>query len=86
MMDEKKTDSASMKFTHGYMLKINGIFQFLRKTEELAEAEKKLIKEREKARKTGDYRKSDEIRGKLKKMGIIIEDTPQGPRWKKIKK
>ena len=86
MMEEKKTDSASMKFTHGYMLKINGIFQFLRKTEELAEAEKKLIKEREKARKTGDYRKSDEIRGKLKKMGIIIEDTPQGPRWKKIKK
>ncbi len=86
MLEDKKIDNASLKFAHDYMLRINGIFQFLRKTEKLTGAEKKLIKEREKARKIGDYKKSDEIREKLKKMGIIIEDTSQGPRWKKIAK
>jgi len=42
-----------------------------------------LISEREKARKDKDWAKADEIRDKLSKEGIIIEDTPEGPRWKK---
>ncbi len=86
MLENKKIDGAALKFVYDYMLKINGIFQFLRKTEKLTEAEKKLIKEREKARKRGDYKKSDELREKLKKIGITVEDTSQGPRWKKLKK
>ncbi len=43
---------------------------------------KKLIEEREKARKKRDWKKSDAIRIKLKKMGVVLEDTPEGPRWK----
>jgi len=42
-----------------------------------------LIKEREKARKEKDWAKADEIRDNLKKQGIILEDTPDGVRWKK---
>jgi len=42
-----------------------------------------LIQERQLARKNKDYKKSDEIRDKLSKMGIILEDTPQGIRWKR---
>jgi cysteinyl-tRNA synthetase len=42
-----------------------------------------LIKERQLARKNKDYKKSDEIRDKLSKMGIILEDTPAGIRWKR---
>jgi cysteinyl-tRNA synthetase len=42
----------------------------------------RLIKEREKARKAGNFKKADEIREMLKKKGIIVEDTPEGPRWK----
>ncbi len=41
----------------------------------------KLIAEREAARKNKDFKKADEIRDKLKKMGIEIEDTPYGTRW-----
>lgn len=43
----------------------------------------KLIAEREKARKNKDFKKADQIRDKLKTMGIIIEDTPYGTRWTK---
>jgi len=49
----------------------------------LDESTKKLIQERERARKKKDFRKADEIRGKLKKQGIILEDTKKGVKWKK---
>ena len=42
-----------------------------------------LIKEREEARKKKDFSKADEIRDKLSSMGIILEDTPSGTRWKR---
>jgi len=47
---------------------------------------KKLIKEREKARKNKNWKKADEIRNKLKKKGYILEDTPNGPVIKKSSK
>ena len=42
-----------------------------------------LISERNTARKNKDFKRSDEIRDKLKSMGIILEDTPQGTKWKR---
>jgi cysteinyl-tRNA synthetase len=44
---------------------------------------KRLIREREKARKSGDWKKADEIRKKISELGFILEDTPKGPRVKK---
>lgn len=41
-----------------------------------------IINLREKARKDKNYELSDEIREKLKKAGIQIEDDAEGPRWK----
>ena len=43
----------------------------------------KLINERTEAKKVKDYKKADEIREKLKDMGITIQDTSQGVKWKK---
>lgn len=45
------------------------------------EAIDKLVEERNKARKSRDFKRSDEIRDELKAQGIIIEDTAQGTRW-----
>jgi len=45
---------------------------------------KKLIDEREKARKEKNYEKADKIRQQLKEKGIILEDTKEGVRWKKL--
>ena len=44
---------------------------------------KQLIEERNEARKNKDFARSDQIRDDLKKQGIILEDTPQGTRYKK---
>ncbi len=44
----------------------------------------KLIDEREQARKDKDFAKADKIRDKLKEKGIILEDTKDGVRWKKV--
>ncbi|GAE89420.1 cysteinyl-tRNA synthetase [Acetivibrio straminisolvens JCM 21531] len=40
-----------------------------------------LIDRRQQARKEKDWKTADEIRDKLKEMGIILEDTPQGVKW-----
>ncbi len=42
-----------------------------------------LIDKRQQARKDKDFALSDKIRDDLKARGIILEDTPQGVRWKK---
>ncbi len=47
------------------------------------EAIEALIREREQARKERNFARSDEIRDMLKAQGVILEDTPQGTRWKK---
>lgn len=43
-----------------------------------------LIKKREQARKDKDFETADKIRDELKAKNIILEDTPDGVRWKKI--
>ena len=43
----------------------------------------KLIAERTQARADKDFKKADEIRDKLKQMGITLKDTPQGVTWTK---
>jgi cysteinyl-tRNA synthetase len=42
-----------------------------------------LITEREEARRSKQWVRSDEIREKLSDLGIVLEDTPQGTKWKR---
>ncbi len=52
-----------------------------RKEETLDSEIEELIEKRTEARKAKDFKTADEIRDKLKEMGIILEDTPQGVKW-----
>jgi cysteinyl-tRNA synthetase len=43
-----------------------------------------LLEERQAARKSKNFARSDAIRDELKAKGWQIEDTPKGPRLKKL--
>ncbi|MGO4890096.1 cysteine--tRNA ligase [Anaerobacillus sp. MEB173] len=43
-----------------------------------------LIEKRNEARKNRDFALADQIRDQLKEMNIILEDTAQGVRWKRV--
>ncbi|MEK3880265.1 cysteine--tRNA ligase [Paenibacillus sp. FSL M7-0420] len=52
--------------------------------EEVASEEvERLIAERAEARKNKNWSRSDEIRDELNALGILLEDTPQGMRWRR---
>jgi cysteinyl-tRNA synthetase len=42
-----------------------------------------LIAEREAARGARDWQRADALRDRLAELGIVLEDTPAGPRWKR---
>jgi len=56
----------------------------LEQEEELLDSEiDALIEERTEARKARNFARSDEIRDLLAAKGIVLEDTPQGVRWRR---
>lgn len=60
------------------------IFGILFTSVELLDEEiEQLIEERTQARKNRDFARSDEIRDLLKEKGILLDDTPQGTRWRR---
>jgi cysteinyl-tRNA synthetase len=44
----------------------------------------KLVAERTEAKKAKNFARADEIRDMLKDMGVVIEDTRQGVKWKRV--
>lgn len=56
----------------------------LAQKEELLDADiEALIKERTDAKKAKNFARADEIRDQLKNMGILLEDTREGVKWKR---
>jgi len=65
--------------------KIDGVLglELFKKTKtKIPENIKKFVKQRELARKNKDYKKADELRGKINKLGYLIEDTSKGTELK----
>jgi Cysteinyl-tRNA synthetase len=56
-----------------------GIMNF--EEEELPNEVRRLLNEREKLRRAGNWEKADRIREKLSEMGFVLMDTPEGTRW-----
>lgn len=81
---EKNT---SVEVINAFLHEMEELFSVLGlelKSEELLDDEiEALIQKRIEARKNRDFQLSDQIRDQLKEMNIILEDTPQGTRWKR---
>lgn len=60
-----------------------GLLYGVESGQNLADEVESLIAARQAARKEKNWAEADRIRDKIKDMGIILEDTPQGVKWKK---
>lgn len=78
-------DVDSLNEAKSFFEKCNEVFGFIQKNsdEDCSRDIEELIEKRNTARKSSDFARSDEIRDLLLSKGIVIEDTPQGTRWKK---
>lgn len=71
--------------SYSLLCELSNVLGILNKKDEILEEEiLNLIEKRTQARKNKDYKLSDEIRDQLKEKGIVLEDTQEGVKWKRI--
>ncbi|HSH36406.1 cysteine--tRNA ligase [Schnuerera sp.] len=81
----EKTPKFVIQYTYDNLIELSKILGILYKKDEILEEEiLKLIGKRTKARKEKNYQLADEIRDELKEKGIILEDTQEGVKWKRV--
>ncbi|GAK48147.1 cysteinyl-tRNA synthetase [Secundilactobacillus oryzae JCM 18671] len=82
--ENQRVDQGTIKMILEQLQAMVNVFGIVLKSEELKDDHiEALIQERLDARKNKDFARSDEIREQLKAQGIILEDTPQGTRWRR---
>lgn len=86
LTEKEQPDKEGLEAALTFFNDVNGILGLF--SEEAADSGENaeieaLIAERNDARKAKNFARSDEIRCLLAERGIILEDTPQGTRWKK---
>jgi len=84
LMADKNLDAEGAGKIRDFLSELNTVFGIFEVNREIDEDIQKLIDEREKAREDKDFAKADKIRDELKEKGIVLEDTPDGIRWKRI--
>ena len=88
-MNTNITDDTSKAFDeklYAMLLQLTDICGLImEKKEESLDADiEKLIEERQAARKAKNFARADEIRDELLKQGIVLEDTREGVKWKRV--
>ena len=63
-----------------------GVVGEVKVEEALSKEEEELIAKREEARKAKDWATADALRMRLSELGVVVEDTAQGVRWRIVKK
>ncbi|KCZ72614.1 cysteinyl-tRNA synthetase [Candidatus Methanoperedens nitroreducens] len=84
-LDEGNLSTEDAKMVYELMLRFDDVLGILTpgEREELSREIEALIEERERARKMKNFALADEIRNRLGEMGIILEDTREGVRWRR---
>ncbi|MDK2799335.1 MAG: cysteinyl-tRNA synthetase [Clostridiales bacterium] len=75
-----------IEFASNLIKELGNVLGILQKSQQdaLDEEIEELIAKRQQARKEKNWAVADSIRDQLKEMGIVLEDTPQGVKWRKI--
>ncbi len=82
--NDKKLTTGEAKQILGCIKKVDSVLNVLAHKEENIDADiKKLIAQREAARKKKDWKTADKIRDELAQQGIRLDDTPDGAVWKR---
>jgi len=82
--DDKSRET--IKKAYDLFLELTNVLGIVQKTQEkeLDKEIEELIEKRQQARREKNWTLADEIRDQLTEKGIIIEDTPQGVKWKRV--
>ena len=85
LLDSKDVSKEEATQIYSLLANLNlvlGVVSEITKTENLPREAQELIAKREQARKAKDWKTADVLRQQLKDMGVTIEDTKQGVKWK----
>jgi cysteinyl-tRNA synthetase len=82
--DRKQLPDADAHAAAGFIHEVDLVLGVLRKQQELLDDEiAKRIEQRQAARKARNFSEADRIRKELLALGILLEDTKDGVRWKR---
>jgi len=88
LFDKGKLTPAEARAILAFLKKVDRVFNFIfwgkRVAPKIPSFIKKMVREREEARKRMDWKLADEIRRKIRQQGYWLEDTKEGPKIKKI--
>jgi cysteinyl-tRNA synthetase len=67
------------------LAEMDGVFAALMPSDDdtLSPGERAVFDERQEARHRREFARADDARARLEKMGIVLEDTPKGTRWRR---
>ena len=82
LLDSNNINKIESKACIEVLSRIDLVLGVVNSKSDLSPEMKKLISDRELARKNKDWQESDRIRDLLKSKGVLIEDTPDGTTWK----
>jgi len=84
LLDEGAVSRSEAEAAGRFMADLDKVLGVIGKveTEALPKEAEELIAKREEARKAKDWATADALRLKLKDMGVVVEDTAQGVKWR----
>ncbi len=88
VLAKEESSKQLCEFALNLFLELTSVLGLLYSCEDdidLSSTVEQMIEKRNKARKERDFATADKIRDELKDMGIILEDTANGVKWKKWK-
>jgi len=84
LIDDRAVDQEGAALAAGLLERVDSVIDVIREDETIPQEVLELVEDRAAARRDKDYKLADEIRDNIVSLGYVVEDTPSGPRVKRI--